>query len=57
MIFSEESSRAIYEMVNMELIELRYISATLWCREWVNAASDSDPIKVRWTESEQRLHG
>ena len=31
MIFSEESSRAIYEMGNMELIELRQTSATLQC--------------------------
>ena len=28
-IFSEESSRAIYEMGNMELIELRQTSATI----------------------------
>ena len=31
MIFSEESSRAIYEMGNMELIELRQTSATIQC--------------------------
>ena len=31
MIFSEESSRAIYEMGNMELIELRQTSATMQC--------------------------
>ena len=29
MIFSEESSRAFYEMDNMELIELRQTSATI----------------------------
>ena len=31
MIFSEESSRAIYEMGNMELIESRQTSATTQC--------------------------
>ena len=31
MIFSEESSRAIYEMGNMELIEQRQTSATVQC--------------------------
>ena len=31
MIFSEESSRAICEMGNMELIELRQTSATIQC--------------------------
>ena len=31
MIFSEESSRAIYEMRNMELTELRQTSATIQC--------------------------
>ena len=31
MIFSEESSRAIYEMGNMELIELRQTSETIQC--------------------------
>ena len=31
MIFSEESSRAIYEMDNLELIELRHASATIQC--------------------------
>ena len=31
MIFSEESSRAIYEVGNMELIELRQTSATTQC--------------------------
>ena len=31
MIFSEESSRAIYEMGNLELIELRQASATIHC--------------------------
>ena len=31
MIFSEESSRAIYEKSNMELIELRQTSATIQC--------------------------
>ena len=31
MIFSEESSRAIYEMGNMELIELKQTSATIQC--------------------------
>ena len=30
-IFSEESSRAIYEMGNMELIELKQTSATIPC--------------------------
>ena len=30
-IFSEDSSRAIYEMGNMELIELRQTSATIQC--------------------------
>ena len=30
-IFSEESSRAVYEMGNMELIELRQTSATIQC--------------------------
>ena len=29
MIFSEETSRAIHEMVNMELIELKQTSATI----------------------------
>ena len=65
MIFSEESSRAIYEMGNMELIELRQASATssvflawnTYQRDWtcVYVASGFDPIKVRWTESEQHL--
>ena len=31
MIFSEESSRAIYEVGNMEMIELRQTSATIQC--------------------------
>ena len=31
MIFSEESSRGIYDMGNMELIELRQTSATFQC--------------------------
>ena len=31
MIFSEESSRAIYELGNLELIELRQDSATIQC--------------------------
>ena len=31
MIFSEESRRAIYEMGNMEMIELRQTSATIPC--------------------------
>ena len=31
MIFSEESSRANYEMGNIELIELRQTSATIQC--------------------------
>ena len=31
MIFSEESRRAIYEMGNMELIELKQTSATFQC--------------------------
>ena len=31
MIFSEESSRAIYEMGNLELIELRQASSTIQC--------------------------
>ena len=29
MIFSEESSRVLYEMGNMELFELNHISATI----------------------------
>ena len=32
MIFSEESSRVIYEMGNLELIKLRQTSATIQCR-------------------------
>ena len=32
MIFSEESSRAVYEMGNMELIDLRQSSATIQSR-------------------------
>ena len=40
MIFSEESSRAIYEMGNMA-----------W--QNVNVDNDYDPIKIRWTESEK----
>ena len=66
MIFSEESSRAIHEIGNMELIELRQTTATCsvsclaWStyqRDWtcVNAASGFDTIKVRWTESAQHL--
>ena len=31
MIFSEETSRAIYEMGNMELIDLKQTSATIQC--------------------------
>ena len=31
MIFSEESSQAIYEMCNMELIEVKQTSATIQC--------------------------
>ena len=31
MIFSEESNRAIYEMGNIEMIELRQTSATTQC--------------------------
>ena len=31
MIFSEESRRAIYEMGNMELIELKQTFATIQC--------------------------
>ena len=36
MIFSEESSRAIYETDNMEWIELRQTSATLQCPSCLN---------------------
>ena len=35
MIFSEESSQAIYEMCNMELIELKQTSATIQCSSCV----------------------
>ena len=35
MIFSEESSRAIYEMGNMELIELRPTSETIQCLSYL----------------------
>ena len=35
MIFSEETSRAIYEMGNMELIELQQTSATIQCPSWL----------------------
>ena len=62
---SEELSRAINEMGNMELIELRQTSATIQCPSclkhvpeglnMVNAASGFDPIKVRWAESEKHL--
>ena len=65
MIFSEESRRAIYEMGNLELIELRQASATIQClsclkhvpeiETCVCVSSGFDPIKIRWTESEQHL--
>ena len=35
MIFSEESSRAIYEMANMELTELTQTSATIHCLSYL----------------------
>ena len=57
LIFSEESSRAIYEMGNIRLIELRRTSATIQSflpeartrgiATCVNAASGFDPIKVQ----------
>ena len=64
MIFSEESSRAIYEMGNMELKELRQnlgdysVSFLLEARtrEGLNMCPCGvwlRPIKVRRTESEQ----
>ena len=36
MMFSEESSRVIHEMGNMELIELVQISVIIQCHAWLN---------------------
>ena len=63
MICSEESSRPIFEMGNVELIELKKTSETIQCasclkydlrvRLDVNVENCYDPIKVRWTGSEK----
>ena len=65
MIFSEETSRSIYEMGNMEFIELKQTSATVQCPSCLKHVLEGmnmcqcgvwlDPIKIRWTESEQHL--
>ena len=67
MIFSEESSRSLYEMGNMELVDrietnlgdysVSFLpeARTKGIEHVSNAASGFDPIKVRWTESEQHL--
>ena len=63
MIFREESSRAVHGMGNVELIELKQTSETTQCPSCLKHVFKGmtmcqcdkllDPIKVRWTESEQ----
>ena len=66
MIFNEESSRAIFEMGNVELIKLRQTSATIQCPSCLEHVPEGlnmcqcvvwfrHPIKLRWTESVQQL--
>ena len=61
MIFSGESSRAIYEMGNMEFIELKQTSETIQCSSCLEHVPEGlnmcqcgvwrfDPIKLRWNE-------
>ena len=62
-IFSEQSSPAIFEMDNVELIELKKSSETIQCllclkhvfkvQLDVNVENQYDPIKVRWTGFEK----
>ena len=62
MIFSEESSRAVYEMGNMELIELRQTSTTIQCLSCLKHVPQGlntcqcgvwlRPNKARWDESD-----
>ena len=61
-IFFEESSRAVFEMGNVEQIELIKTSETIQCpscltylRVWlfVNVKNYYDPKRVRWTGSEK----